>query len=79
MRYHGAQAGIEHAECFSLHDLRRGAAKQLVAGGCTLSVLLRAGSWSSRAFMIYLDQPGLERDAQASVLNSFVDIEDGDT
>ena len=47
--------GIEHTEKFNLHDLRKGAAQQLVANGSPLTVILKAGSWGSRAFAIYLD------------------------
>ena len=40
--------------------------------------MLRAGPWFSRALLVYLDKPSLERGAQAQVLKCFIDHdEDG--
>lgn len=67
--------GAPHAANFGLHDLRRGAAQQLVSCGGSLATILRAGSWSSKAFLVYLDQAGLERDAMARMTTHLPDFE----
>ena len=55
-----------------LHDFRRGAAQSLLATGCRLSVILKAGSWSSRAFMTYLDESRIEQDLMSKALSGFL-------
>ena len=48
------------AALHSLHDFRRGHAQDMVAAGADLGTILRAGQWSSPAFMRYLDVEQLE-------------------
>ena len=67
-RAHLAQAGLPGATTVTLHDFRRGAAQQLYARECRLSVILKAGSWTSRAFLAYLDKPGIESDLVSCAL-----------
>ena len=51
---------VPYASKFTLHTLRRGAARALVASGCSLATILQAGSWRSSAFIAYLDTGGME-------------------
>ena len=51
---------VPHANLYTLHTLRRGAARALVASGCSLSIILQAGSWRSSAFIAYLDATRME-------------------
>ena len=76
VRHRLQEVGIMEAEHSGLHDLRRGAAQQLVSAGCSLSTILQAGSWSSRAFIDYLDRPGVERDLVTKIKASAVLIDD---
>ena len=76
VRWRLGALGIADAENFGLHDLRRGAARQLVAAGSSLSTILRAGSWSSRAFIDYLDRAGMERELVSKVKSCAVMIDD---
>ena len=76
VRFRLAEAGVMSADQFGLHDLRRGAAQQLVSAGCSLSTILRAGSWSSRSFIEYLDRTGIERDLMAKIKFNAVMMED---
>ena len=55
--------GVPHASCFGLHAIRRGAARASIENGGSLDELCKAGSWSSRAFAVYLDLATVERRA----------------
>ena len=79
--------GIQNANSYRTHDLRRGHAKDLQLSNAPLSVILRAGEWRctdptigcalrsararlrSCAFLAYLDEHELERDATVEVSN----------
>ena len=54
---------VENARFYRTHDFRRGHARDMQAMGGTLAEILRAGEWSSPAFMKYLDQDELENEA----------------
>ena len=55
--------GIQNAENYVLHDIRRGHAQDLAEGGANLKIILAAGEWSSPAFVAYLDIATLEAKA----------------
>ena len=65
-------ARVPRAETARTHDLRRGHARDLQRAGRTLAEILRAGEWRSCAFLAYLGNDELERDAviEAHVLES---------
>ena len=69
---------VDHASSFGLHDLRRGGAQALVASGARLGTILRAGSWSSKAFIVYLDSEAVERSAMGAVLTNVGSLDSGD-
>ena len=48
---------------YGTHDLRRGHARDLQAGGASLREILDAGEWRSPAFLSYLDYEQLDADA----------------
>ena len=53
---------------YGLQSLRRGHAQQLLDDGGTLADVLKAGQWSSPAFLLYLDYAEVE---QTAVLESW--------
>ena len=58
---------VSNADRYTLHSLRRGAARELVAKGGSKADLCQAGSWTSqKSAKIYLDLVQLEADAAAS-------------
>ena len=67
--------GVENAERFGLHALRRGAAQQLVASGGDLPTLLRAGGWRSSAFRSYLDMVDIENKVLNATVHALVDLD----
>ena len=67
----------EHAR-FTLHSLRRGAARALVAAGGSLSAILKAGSWKSSAFLNYLDVVGVENALMTGPLQAIFECDDLD-
>ena len=52
--------GIDHANSYWLHDLRRGHAQDMVDNGGRLCDILRAGEWTSPAFTSYLNLEAVE-------------------
>ena len=68
-----ARLGVQRAENFTLRDLRRSAARALVSCKSSLATLLAAGSWSSRAFILYLDKGGMECSVMRRVMLEAVD------
>ena len=52
--------GVEKAECYRSHDIRRGHALDLQCAGAPLWQILEAGEWSSPAFLKYLDLQQLD-------------------
>ena len=50
------QLGFPEASYVGTHSFRRGMAQDILDHGGSLSVLLRAGDWSSSAFLAYLRQ-----------------------
>ena len=77
------QVALE-ARCFpnanlhTPHTLRRGAARALVASGCSLSTILQAGSWRSSAFISYLDTGGVENALLTGFLQQLFDNDELD-
>ena len=51
-----------------LHDFRRGQAQDLIDSGASPAQILRAGEWSSPAFLVYLDLNKLDRDAATAAV-----------
>ena len=65
------ELGVPRWDRFSLHALRRGAARALVERGGDLADLCRAGSWSSTAALrFYLDMRDVERRALEAGVSS---------
>ena len=75
-----ALAAVEFARAnsYRTHDFRRGHARDLQRAGKTLAEILSAGEWRSCAFMRYLDEHELERDAvvEAHVCESDSETDD---
>ena len=67
---------IPHAEKFTLHSLRRGAAQALVKGGGDLPTLLKAGGWRSSAFKAYMDLMGIENAVFTASVNKLIELDD---
>ena len=63
-----AALGVESPELHCLHDFRRGQAQDLIDSGASLAQILRAGEWSSPAFLVYLDLNKLDRDAATAAV-----------
>ena len=63
-----AKLGVPDALSYCLHDFRRGHARDMIDAGATLAQLLRAGEWSSPAFLAYLDLNQLEGDADTAAV-----------
>ena len=55
-----AAVGVDNAERYRTHDLRRGHAMDLQCAGAPLWEILEAGEWSSPAFLLYLDMNKLD-------------------
>ena len=55
--------GVPNAAEFGLQSFRRGHAQQILDDGGTLVDVLRAGQWSSPAFLLYLDYAEVENSA----------------
>ena len=55
--------GVPNFHEFGLHSLRRGQAQQILDDGGSLADVLRAGQWSSPAFLLYLDFAEVEQEA----------------
>ena len=55
-----AKLRVKHADEFRSHDFRRGHARDLQRNGARLGEILKAGEWSSPAFLKYLDLDDLE-------------------
>ncbi len=55
--------------------LRRGHAQQILNDGGTLAEVLRAGQWSSPAFLLYLDLAEVESTAVLDMLDPVLDHE----
>ena len=55
--------GVNQADMYRCHDIRRGHALDLQLAGSPLHEILEAGEWRSPAFLQYMDRHALERDA----------------
>ena len=60
----------------SSHAFRRGMAQDILAIGCSLAVLLRAGDWSSSAYLRYVKTAQPEDAAIAQAVIHVSDSED---
>ena len=54
------QLGLPDPGSYRLHDFRRGHAQDLLEGGSSLTLILKAGEWKSAAFLRYLQVEELE-------------------
>ena len=72
-----AAIGVEKAECYRSHDMRRGHTLDLQCAKAPLWQILEAGEWSSPAFLKYLDLHKLDQElvVQAHCLESDSDSE----
>ena len=76
LREHLGVLRVADALAHSLHDFRRGHARDLVGAGCTPKVLKERGDWVSPAFLKYLDISAME--AQVVLQAQIDDSEDED-
>ena len=74
LRQDAAEVGLPEAERLGSHSLRRGMARDIVDSGGSLATLLRAGDWTSSAFVQYLRDNQMEELA-ASLLVDHSDSE----
>ena len=61
-------ARIPNAERYTLHCMRRGAARAVIQHGGTLADVLRACGWKSATFKLYLEMTGVEAMAMFDML-----------
>ena len=61
-------ANVPDAERYTLHCIRRGAARAVIQQGGTLGDVLRACSWQSTTFKLYLEMTGVEATAMFDML-----------
>ena len=71
-----AACDVEGADSFTLHSLRRGSARDLVAKGGNLALLLKAAGWRSNAFKSYLDMIGVESEAFTTCAPMILEMDD---
>ena len=71
------EAGVTDWEHVGTHGLRRGMAQDILDAGSPLTVLLRAGGWSSAAFLEYLRADQCQ-DAAAGQAVIYLSDSDGD-
>ena len=60
--------GVEQWKHFGNHSLRRSQAELVRRFGGTAGEILRAGDWSERALITYLDQQDVEREAHEQAI-----------
>ena len=70
-----AKAGVEHAGRTGTHLLRRGMAQDLMDSTGSLAEVLRAGGWSSSAYLRYLRSTQMEDAAVAQIVLALSDSE----
>ena len=68
LRAHLKELSGPECEAYAIHAFRRGRARDMVDADCTLSDLLRAGSWRSAAFLQYLDLGKVHRRMAAQLV-----------
>ena len=68
--------GIPHAARVGTHAFRRGMAQDLVDGKGSLAEVLRAGGWSSSAYLKYLRTAQLDDKAVAKMVIELSESED---
>ena len=64
--------GVPHADCYTSHGYRRGAAQELKERGCQWPIVASLGEWRSLAFMGYLD---IARDVARDMSKLLVECE----
>ena len=69
-------AGIEGAQQYGTHSLRRGIAQDIMDMGGSLPTLLNAGDWASSAYLKYLRTSQTEDLAVAQANMCLSDSED---
>ena len=70
-----AKVGVAHAERTGTHSLRRGMAQDLMDATGSLAEVLRAGGWSSSAYLRYLRATQMEDTAVAQIVLELSDSE----
>ena len=70
-----ARAGLDGLERVSTHAIRRGMAQDILDAGGSLAVLLKAGDWSSSAYLRYVraSQP-----QELAVAQAVIEMSDSD-
>ena len=63
------------AQRVGTHAFRRGMAQDIISHGGSLAVLLRAGDWTSRAFMVYLRESQVQDEAVSQLVINATDSE----
>ena len=64
---------VPDSHLYSTKAFRRGTARQMLASGSSLADVLKAGQWSSSAFMLYLDRNEVDEAAIFDALDNFSD------
>ena len=70
LRHWLSALGIQDANKYRTHDIRRGHARDLQRAGSSLWQILQAGEWRSAAFLAYMDKQELEC---AATLDAHID------
>ena len=70
-----SESNVQDAALIGTHAFRRGMAQDIVSAGGSLSTLLRAGDWHSRAFLKYLRESQPQEDAIAQLIINVSDSE----
>ena len=66
---------VANASHVGTHSLRRGMAQDIIDSGNSLAVLLKAGGWSSAAFLGYLRA---DQASDAAVSQALIQLSDSD-
>ena len=75
VREHALEANVDNPLTITSHAFRRGMAQDIVTHGGTLGELLRAGGWTSRAFLMYLRDSQIHDKAVAEMIIELSDTE----
>ena len=70
------EAGVQDWSQTGTHSFRRGMAQDIIDTGCPLSVLLRAGGWTSSAYAEYLREGQGREAAVGQAIIALSDSED---
>ena len=76
VKYFGMKAGVPDWQNLGTHAFRRGMAQDILDAGGNLAVLLRAGDWSSTAFLHYLRESQTQ---DVAVGHAIINLSDSET